>query len=169
MGILPLALAQALVLVTVSANAPPLRSANSTIRDNDGGGLYVYTANVTLSNSTVTGNTSEGHGGCNLSVAFGTLMVQNSTIANNRAPYGGGLAGEHISMRNSILANNIATAGDPDCYATINTSDHNIIGNTFGCTVTAGTGDNFYVGPKYFSDSNRGHWLLCAAVRKPGY
>ncbi len=51
-------------------------------------------------------------------------------------------------MRNSILANNIATAGDPDCYATINTSDHNIIGNTFGCTVTAGTGDKFNVGPK---------------------
>ena len=49
-------------------------------------------------------------------------------------------------MQNSIVANNTAPTG-PDCSGTINTSDHNIIGNTSGCTVVAGIGDQFNVDP----------------------
>ncbi len=51
------------------------------------------------------------------------------------------------TFRNSILANNKAGEA-PDCYGEINTSDHNIIGNTSGCTVTAGAGNRLNTNPQ---------------------
>ena len=132
---------------------------NSTVSDNHsygasyGGGINIESSTVTINNSTIsgnTGNTLEGatqSGGIRLT--SGSLTVQNSTIANNSGGYGGGLMinSGTLTLRNSILANNTASISGPDCFGSINTSDHNIISNTSSCTVTPGPGDQFNVDP----------------------
>ena len=117
----------------------------------DGGGIYMTSGTLTINNSTITNNKAGTSGG-GIYKGSGSLTILNSTIANNSSSSGGGISNPPngsgpIIMRNSILANNIANT-DPDCSGTIDTSDHNIISNTSGCTVTAGTGDQFNVDPQ---------------------
>ncbi|MFN8531383.1 MAG: choice-of-anchor Q domain-containing protein [Anaerolineae bacterium] len=54
-----------------------------------GGGLYVNGGAVTLTNSTVSGNTAEAGGG--IYNYGGTLTLTNSTVSGNTAVYGGGI------------------------------------------------------------------------------
>ena len=132
---------------------------NSTVSDNIadslGGGIYLsYGSTLNINNSTIANNTSPFGGGIYLYDGT-TLTINNSTISGNTAStLGGGiLQGQFagytntIALHNTILANNTAATA-PDCSGFINTSDHNIIGNTTGCTVTAGTGDQFNVDPQ---------------------
>jgi hypothetical protein len=94
--------------------------ANNEAAEVSGGGIYVGGGNLTVVNSTVTGNTSLSTGGGILASSAG-VTIRNSTIAFNTAEDGGGifLAGDALSVRNSIIANNIAvgasTAGVPNC------------------------------------------------------
>ena len=96
---------------------------NSTIinnhADKQGGGLWTSIP-VTVRNTTFTGNTAvdpdyfdpddwrKGNGGA-IAVAHQVLVsIENSTIVGNRAGFnGGGIVGENIAMRNSIVANNL--------------------------------------------------------------
>jgi Zn-dependent metalloprotease len=113
-----------------------------------GGGIYLVNGSLTLNNSTMANNTAYYGGGIYRIEAAMTL--NNVTIANNNAYIGGGFYSNSpsfaLSMRNSIVANNTAAVGT-DCSGPINTSKRNIIGNTTGCSVTAGVGDQFNINP----------------------
>ena len=84
--------------------------ANNEARDVDGGGIYAANAaDLTLVNSTVSGNTSPNVGGG--IVAGEGLSIRNSTIANNTAARGGGvfMSSGSLSLRNSIIAGNASS------------------------------------------------------------
>ena len=73
-----------------------LTVANSTITGNtaerSGGGVYNFYENLTVTNSTISGNTAERSGGGIFNYAFrnGSLQVTNSTISDNTAGADGG-------------------------------------------------------------------------------
>ncbi|MFT3895361.1 MAG: Ig-like domain-containing protein [Anaerolineales bacterium] len=75
------------------------------------------------------------------------LITQRSLY--NYAQWGGGLylSTGGTTVTNSILADNTAGNG-PSCYGTIYTSNHNIITDITGCTITKGTGDQFNINAK---------------------
>ena len=87
--------------------------------DTQGGGLWTALP-ATVSNSTFHGNTAinpaqldkdnwrKGNGG-GIAVAHrAQVIVESSTIVGNRAGFnGGGVVGENIAARNSIIANNV--------------------------------------------------------------
>jgi hypothetical protein len=143
------------------------------IQNGVGGGI-VNAGTLTLNNSSVANSSGADGGGINNS---GTLSINNSTVSNNQAAFegggiynsGGSLILNHVTMAsnssanrggglsnqsglvvvgNSILAGNTASFFGSDCAGTIATSDHNIMGNTSGCSVTAGTGDQFDIDPQ---------------------
>ncbi len=135
-----------------------MHQSHSTIKNSEaalGGGIHSL-GNLELNNVTVSNNLSREQGG-GIYQASGSLTIQNSTIANNTVlgvsgflnGSGGGIYNGTtgtISVRNSILSNNTALAG-ADCQGIINTSDHNLIGNTSGCTLSSSTGDLLSVDP----------------------
>lgn len=108
-----------------------LRVVNSTIANNhsfEGGGINNSgNSTATIINSTITGNTGVDLGGGiynlgdftgGVNTGVNTVDIQSSTIAYNRTP---GIAGAGISnrggpvtMRNSILAENIGPENRPD-------------------------------------------------------
>ena len=85
-------------------------SNNSTV--NSGGGLANGNeGNVSITNSTISGNTADFAGGgiYNLE-ALDNLTLQNSTVSNNQAQYGGGISNSGIAtVSNSTVSGNSAT------------------------------------------------------------
>ncbi|MCY2972613.1 MAG: hypothetical protein NTZ30_18380 [Planctomycetota bacterium] len=97
-------------------NAGTLTLTNSTISGNttgsSGGGIY-NGGTLTVTNSTISGNTTGSSGGGIYN--GGTLTVTNSTISGNTASNGGGginnsRNGGTLTISNSTLSGNIATA-----------------------------------------------------------
>jgi hypothetical protein len=118
---------------------------NTTVSNNSadyGGGIDNYpSGNLVLNNSTVSNNSAFYGGGI---YNEGSFTINNTTISDNSAYYGGGIYNSIIGgnvLRNSILARNIMTYSSPDCYGTVGSSGHNLIGTNSGCTFTATTGD----------------------------
>ncbi len=77
-----------------------------------GGGVDV-SGNLTLSNSTISGNrsTTSGGGGIGSYYGFGTVTITNSTISNNTADFFGGainVYGGNLIITGSTLSNNTA-------------------------------------------------------------
>ncbi len=116
--------------------------------------------NFFMQNSTISGNSASGNQGGAILFYFSmggspTATILSSTIANNSAGSGGGLniqpssPARIVTVRNTILAHNteIGPQWGPDCYGTISASDHNIVGTTMGCGITAGDGDHLNVDP----------------------
>ncbi len=96
-----------------------------------------------------------------------SAIIQNSTIAYNTASYGGGisrsLTSGTVTVKNSIIALNSASGAGANCHLPINISSYNIIGDTSGCTVTAGSGDQLNVNPQIneiLTGSRQTHALL---------
>ncbi|MCX6875609.1 MAG: CSLREA domain-containing protein [Verrucomicrobia bacterium] len=111
---------------TFSANAAP---------EDDGGGLW-SNGTLLVSNSTVSGNSSDFWGGG--IYAAGTVTIVSSTITANRAYDGGGIKGT-ATLCNSILAGNQTHTGaglGPDCYGTIVSADFNLIQNLTDLTIS---------------------------------
>ncbi len=145
---------------------------NSTIADNttngdDGGGGIQLTTNpaqangfttaITLVNSTLAGNTASANGaGIDFDSGFtGSLKLQFDTITGNLADFGGGLnlagaAGSTLSIQNTIVANNSATAAahGPDVFVAANggvkVTD---LGNNRIGLAGAGNGNSVFNGP----------------------
>jgi len=87
-----------------------------------GGGIRIVRADLSVSNSTISGNVilDSGDGGGILS-DYGSTTIENSTITANRIENlgnGGGLAQESfngsVSVRNSIIAGNFSAFFTPD-------------------------------------------------------
>ncbi|MBK8617577.1 MAG: S-layer homology domain-containing protein [Anaerolineales bacterium] len=107
-------------------------SGNSSI--NNAGGLYLLnTGTGSITNSTVSGNSSTNGVGGVFANASTSVLFNHVTIAGNTSTnYVGGLttSGVNVSMKNSIIADNTgggAFASFPDCLATIQSQDYNLI------------------------------------------
>lgn len=117
-----------------------LTALRSTIRDNRGGGLR-NSGTASLTNVTLSGNTTAGQGGAIANLA-GTLTLNNVTVAGNGAASGGGLYHEQgaVVLQNTILAGN--SGGDaPDCVGSPTSGGHNLVGAGAGCEFAAAVGD----------------------------
>src|SRR5690606_36372118 len=89
-----------------------LTIADNEATTNSGGGITVDTA-MTLSNSTVSGNTSAGVGGGVFSASAGMSTIVNVTISGNTSVSGGAIAATGaVTLRNVTLAfNSVAENG----------------------------------------------------------
>ncbi len=101
----------------------------------NGGGI-ANASFITLTNSTVGGNTASQKGGGIFNSA--SVSLNNVTISGNTGTTGGnGLSSTGtVVMQNTILAAN-PTNGSPDCSGTLAdtpASGYNILGNATGCT-----------------------------------
>jgi len=122
----------------ISADGPMTTLTNVTISGNsaseDGGGLVAYQPAV-LNNVTITGNTANSDGD---TTGDGGGIFQEGSIPP--------------TVKNSIVAGNTVSGGGqgPDCFGTVTSGGHNLVGNTTGCTgVTAAdiTGVDPVLGP----------------------
>lgn len=130
---------------------------------NDSGGIDHIDGNPAatsvLTNVTVSGNSSgtttqEGWGGgigaSNLMTLNNVTIVGNTVVNAGGTDYGGGgLAANDppspVTISNSLIAGNTAPLG-PDCYLTINSGGHNLIGNGTDCAIAPGPGDKIGTG-----------------------
>ncbi len=107
---------------------------NSTVSNNHGsilgpnfsaGGIAVLSGALTVSNSTVSGNTNSLIGAGGISLAGGTLTLERSLISGNSASYG-----QEIYSFGCLSA---ADANAPTCLASasaINSTDGNLFGHS---------------------------------------
>jgi hypothetical protein len=95
-------------------------SGNSTTSMFTGGGGIVSTgatATMTLTDSAVSGNSTTGYGsgGGIYNRYYSTMILNNSTVSNNSANYGGGIYnkgdGANLTLTNSTVSGNSTTTG----------------------------------------------------------
>src|SRR5262249_56661553 len=118
--------------------------------------LYVAAGSVTLTNDTLSANHAQGGNGGN---GGGGGRIGDGGSGGNAT--GGGLyivSGSTTTLANTLIAQNTLTAGtggtgnnfthgpagsasDPDVSGTVNSSDHDLIGDSSGFTATTSTGD----------------------------
>ena len=124
-----------------------------------GGGLEnlatATVTNCTFSNDTATSTSSIDGGGAIANVnAIGgaTLTVLNCTIANSAAINGcsgGGIlnqTGATLNLINTIVAENTATGSGPEVAGSVNSADHNLIGDGRGMSIVTDKGGNLIGG-----------------------
>jgi hypothetical protein len=118
-----------------------------------GGGLEnegtATLTNCTFSNDSATSSSTGGGGIWNAGGA--TLTLTNCTIANNSAVNGSGggiwdAGGGTLNLINTIVAENTAAVSGPDLFGTVNTADHDLIGNGSGSTIIVNQGGNLVGG-----------------------
>ncbi|KOO25133.1 insulin-degrading enzyme [Chrysochromulina tobinii] len=71
-----------------------------------GGGVYVYSGTVTITSSSIYGNTADYGGG--VYVSYGTVTITSSSIYGNRAGYGGGVYVSSYSGTVTITSSSIS-------------------------------------------------------------
>ena len=124
-----------------SQGVGPLSIIDSTVLDNTstvaGGGIANY-SNATITDSTVTENSSYKGGGIH-DGGGGILTIKDSTISHNSASdsyYGGGLSNDNgnVVISNSTVADNSAGAGGGiyNIFGTTNVDNSTVSGNTGG-------------------------------------
>ena len=98
---------------------------------------------MTVTNSTISGNTAITNGGGIFNQFGGTSTLTNSTVSGNTGDSrGGGIynSSADISLINTIVAENTGSSR-PDCSGNQTSLGHNLIGDDTGCVFTAATGD----------------------------
>ena len=117
---------------------------NSTISGNfassDGGGIACGKSGLTIVNSTISGNSAGAYGGGIASGSFG-MMIVNSTVSGNSAATCGGVCGE-VEIANTIL--NANASGNID--GTVTSHGYNISSDDGGGLLT-GPGDQTNTDP----------------------
>lgn len=128
-----------------------------------GGGLESYGGTFVVINSTISGNrTGEaGGGGAGNHSGYGggvdnyqgTVKLANVTIVENQTGsyggYGGGINNEgEFLFKNTIVANNAASANGPDCatMAALHSYGYNLVENTTLCSIDDDAGAGTTVG-----------------------
>ncbi len=109
--------------------------------DGDGGAIFTTLGDINLVNSTLSGNiaTDDGAG---IRTISGAVTIDHSTITANTADDAGGgisrLNGAGVTIRNSIVAQNIANGSDPDLDASGSPNVmFSLIGDNTGTSLTA--------------------------------
>ena len=116
---------------------------NSTVAGNSAsqGGGIANLGTLTLNNATLAGNSASSQGGGIDN--NGSLTLSNVSVsANTAAQQGGGIYNGNTSpltLLNTIAAANTATTG-PDISGTVAVANDDMIGDTSGMTITSGTG-----------------------------
>jgi hypothetical protein len=126
--------------------------------DGNGGGIDRNgTASVYITNSTISGNRTDGRGG-GIHIGGGPVYMNNVTVTNNTANNdidtmggGGGVVNNGtLTLENTIIAGNrdksfaLPNTNKPhDCAGTVTSKGYNLIGINTGCS---GFGNNDYVG-----------------------
>jgi hypothetical protein len=121
---------------------------------------------ITVTNSTISHNQSQGDGGGIWNGGNSTLHLFNVTLADNTADLdlngtgtGGGIFNDNssaVDFQNSLLADNLASDYDPermvyffvpdDCAGTLTSQNYNLVSwKSSGCTFVAGTNDQINV------------------------
>ncbi|MGB8634258.1 MAG: choice-of-anchor Q domain-containing protein, partial [Rhodanobacteraceae bacterium] len=132
---------QALASSTVSISGLTISGGRAT----NGGGIFGYDTDLTVSQCVVSGNTAYDHGG-GISIAgkYASLLVTDSTVTGNRAYYGGGVATTQsaITIQRSTISNNVAfTDGE---YGGGGVLVHNDNNNILTITDSTITGNHSY-------------------------
>jgi hypothetical protein len=117
-------------------------SANVATMDAAGGGGGIYSENsLTITNSTISGNSASLGGGIkNIQAHYfflpGAANITNCTIAGNSASQGGGIhsASPVTRSRNSIIARNTSANG-PDVKGDLDSQGFNLLGNNAGANI----------------------------------
>ena len=142
-------------------NLRPLTVTGSLIDNNlanagsqGGGGIYSGST-AFISNSTISGNSSNSQGGGIAASSEVPIFLYNVTITGNTADEdnllpagdGGGISNNngHVYLRNSLIAGNFdkSTASKIlDCAGTFDSDDYNLIQSAAGCTLTGDTSHN---------------------------
>jgi hypothetical protein len=116
--------------------------------DITGGGVFNLIGEVHISNTTIARNTATSNGGGVYADHFagGTLTITNSTISENTSRFslGGGLFLEHqgVQLQNAIIADNSAPSAPvgADCTGSVTSRfvslGNNLIGALTGCTIS---------------------------------
>ncbi|MGL5081689.1 MAG: choice-of-anchor Y domain-containing protein, partial [Microcoleaceae cyanobacterium] len=96
-------------------NRESLSLSNSTISGNSasyGGGIFNYLGTAAISNSTISGNSATNRGGGIFNYR-GTAAISNSTISGNSANNGGGITNydNTVALVNTTISENIALVG----------------------------------------------------------
>jgi hypothetical protein len=97
-----------------------------------GGGIYNYDGTLTVSNSTLSGNSANFGGGI---WSNGTLTVTNSILSSNFAQVGGGIEGSgNVTVSNSTLSANSASGvgGGIYTFGTLTVANSTLLGNLAG-------------------------------------
>jgi CSLREA domain-containing protein len=132
------------------ASQGALELANVTVSGNQintagyGGGIWAFSGSAILTNVTVSGNVTAPGGAGAAGIYVGeTANLTNVTVANNNAGGGSG-GGLYVfgaaNLKNTIIAGNSAPTG-PDCFGSVTSLDHNLIGSTTGCAFVPATAD----------------------------
>ena len=105
--------------------------------------------NCTFSNDSATSTVSGGGGIWNAGGA--PITLTDCTLANNTAVHGSGggiwnAGGGNLILTNTIVAENTAAVSGPDIFGTVNTADHDLIGNGSGGTIITNLGGNLVGG-----------------------
>jgi parallel beta-helix repeat protein len=103
-----------------------------------GGGIYNFGGTLTVTDSTLSGNTASSGGGIANSGAGGTLTVTGCTLSGNTAGIGGGILNVFttqigtLTVTDSTLSGNSATVGGGGIfnYGVLTVTDSTLSGNT---------------------------------------
>ncbi len=117
-----------------------------------GGGIEMVSGTLNLTNVTIGGNGAGGNGGGGLDTNAGTANLNSVTISQNatNAGNGGGIdrfGTSVVQLFNTVVAGNqdVGDGAAPDCHSWSASGPisqgFNLIGDTTGCSYTAGTGD----------------------------
>ncbi len=106
---------------------------NSTFKNNiasDDGGAIANHGSMTIDNSTLSNNLSEGQsspvsgGGAILNTSEANLTISNSTLSGNRAKVGGAIRNDGLlTLDSNTIANNIATRSGGGIVNTVNPAE----------------------------------------------
>jgi len=143
--------------IAVSRSGDVVTISDSAIINNTGstgGGIY-SNGNLTITNSTISGNFANLYGGG--IDGGGSFTLTNVTVTNNTVGTGSGTAdgggvrvsGTSFTIKNTLIAGNTDATGSPnqrrpDCYIAIGpvtSQGNNLIGNNNGCSFTSASGD----------------------------
>ena len=129
-------------------------SGNNTLGNSSSGG-GIFANFLSVSNSTVSGNTVSGDysNGGGIFAASGDISLTNSTVTRNSSSGNGGgislrentFVDEHLTLINSIVSGNTDNGTAPDLFSPGDVSnglmvEHSLIGDTTGSGITGSTG-----------------------------
>jgi hypothetical protein len=146
-----------------------------------GGGIFIYNGGtVTVTNSTIAGNSTTDFQGGGISNG-GTLTITNSTISDNSAPNGngGGIAGGTLTITNSTISDNSAGFAGGGIHtgasSTLTVTNSTIAGNNVaegllggGLEVAIGTTATLYNTIVALNTSGSGHDALANDIALTG-
>jgi hypothetical protein len=157
---------------TISRNSITAETFASNVGGGVGAGLVAGGSGETITNSTIANNSIKGTStgtsgyanaaGAGVDVTFGAPLFVNSTIARNVMSGtgasvnldGGGLfavsyPGATPVLKATIVAlNSAGGGGGPDCWGTISSQGHNLIGDPSGCSFSKTSSDKLKKDPK---------------------